>query len=77
VIISSRPVTSLGAPQGSRLRFGEEPKPPEAWAGRRLLWLDDRPAFELTLWCGTCPFIFRRLGAWVGNAFVASGRYAL
>jgi len=61
VIISSGPVTSLGVPQGFRLRFGEEPKPPGAWAGRRLLWLDDRPAFELTLWCGTCPFIFRRL----------------
>ncbi|MEI8082204.1 MAG: hypothetical protein WCI74_10210 [Actinomycetes bacterium] len=61
MIISSRPVTPLGAEQGFRLRFGEEPKQPGSWAGRRLLWLDDEPAYELTLWCGTCPFIFRRL----------------
>lgn len=44
-----------------RLRFGEEPKAEGAWAGRRLLLLDDRPAFELSFWCGTCPFIFKRL----------------
>ena len=29
--------------------------------GRRLLWLDDRPAFELSYWCGTCPFLFERM----------------
>lgn len=44
-----------------RLVFGEEPKADGAWAGRRLLLLDDKPAFELSFWCGTCPFLFRRL----------------
>lgn len=43
------------------LRFGEEPKPEGSWAGRRLLWIRDKPAFELSFWCGTCQFIFRRL----------------
>lgn len=41
--------------------FGEEPKAAGAWAGRRLLFVDDAPAFELSFWCGTCPFTFRRL----------------
>jgi hypothetical protein len=45
----------------SRLRFGEEAKQEGTWAGRRLLWLDDEPAFELSFWCGTCAFLFRRL----------------
>lgn len=46
---------------GSRLAFSEGSKPKGAWAGKRLLVLDDRPAFELSLWCGTCPFLFERL----------------
>jgi hypothetical protein len=50
----------LGA-QASRLRFGEDAKQEGSWAGRRLLWLDDEPAFELSYWCGTCPFLFQRL----------------
>lgn len=25
------------------------------------MWLDDRPAFELSFWCGTCGFLFKRL----------------
>ncbi|PNG20016.1 hypothetical protein C1J00_22540 [Streptomyces cahuitamycinicus] len=23
--------------------------------------VDGEPAFELSFWCGTCPFLFRRL----------------
>jgi hypothetical protein len=26
-----------------------------------VLLLDERPAFELSFWCGTCPFLFKRL----------------
>lgn len=26
----------------------------------RHLYLSDKPAFELSLWCGTCPFLFER-----------------
>lgn len=42
-----------------RLRFGEEPRADAV--GRRLLYVDERPAFELSWWCGTCPFLFQRL----------------
>lgn len=48
-------------PQQAVLRFGEGPKAEGAWMGRRLLWLDDEPAFELSHWCGTCPFLFERM----------------
>lgn len=51
----------LGGGGAQRLRFGEDGKPDGAWRGRRLLLLDERPAFELSFWCGTCPFLFRRL----------------
>jgi hypothetical protein len=52
---------TLGVDSGARLRFGEELKQPGAWAGRRLMWLDDKAAFELSFWCGTCQFLFKRL----------------
>lgn len=59
------PVTRLGVPAfDARLRFGEGPKAaPWTWAGSRHLWTDgsDEPAFELSFWCGTCPFLFQRL----------------
>ncbi|WP_328475098.1 hypothetical protein OHA21_17460 [Actinoplanes sp. NBC_00393] len=44
-----------------RLRFVEQTKPEGAWAGRRLLTVDEAPAFELSFWCGTCQFLFERL----------------
>lgn len=43
------------------MSFGEEPKEPGAYAGRRVLSLDDKPAYELSFWCGTCQFLFQRL----------------
>ena len=52
---------TLGVVEGARVRFGEEPKPEGTWARRRLLLLDERPAFELSFWCGTCQFLFTRL----------------
>jgi hypothetical protein len=48
-------------PARAAFRFGEESKAEGAWAGRRLLWLGEQPAFELTYWCGTCPVTFERL----------------
>ena len=51
----------LGVRSAARIRFGEEAKARGAWAGRRLMWLDSRPAFELSFWCGTCQFLFKRL----------------
>lgn len=41
--------------------LGEEEKLPGAWAGRRLLSVEGKSAFELGFWCGTCPFLFERL----------------
>lgn len=51
----------LGAVSEPWLRFGEETKKEGAWAGRRVLVVNERPAFELSFWCGTCQFVFRRL----------------
>ncbi|MCX2184137.1 hypothetical protein KV205_26930 [Streptomyces sp. SKN60] len=48
------------APQ-ARLRFEEEQRGAGGGPGRRLLVVDGDPAFELSNWCGTCPFLFRRL----------------
>ena len=61
MLISAGPRQTIGTASGSRLRFGEEPKTAGTWAGRRLLWLDEAPAFELSFWCGTCPCLFQRL----------------
>jgi hypothetical protein len=60
-VVAAAEAQILGADSGFRLRFGEEAKADGAWAGRRLLFVDDHPAFELSFWCGTCPFLFERL----------------
>ena len=49
---------SLGSPT-PRLMFGEEMRPAGGGVGRRVLSLDEKPAFELSWWCGTCQFVFR------------------
>ncbi|MFD6553222.1 hypothetical protein [Streptomyces sp. NPDC058398] len=52
----------LGTPAAdARLRFGTEPRNSRGGPGRRLLVVDEEPAFELSFWCGSCPFLFRRL----------------
>jgi hypothetical protein len=51
----------LGDVTAPRVRFVEAAKSDSAWAGRRLLTVDDVPAFELSFWCGTCQFLFERL----------------
>lgn len=61
MLLEAGAARALGETQGSRLRFVEAPKADSAWAGRRLLLLDDQPAFELSFWCGTCPCLFQRL----------------
>ncbi|MEU3789859.1 hypothetical protein AB0F07_08640 [Streptomyces fructofermentans] len=48
------------APQ-ARLRFEAERREAAGGPGRRLLTVDGAPAFELSFWCGTCQFLFRRL----------------
>ncbi|HZM77271.1 MAG TPA: hypothetical protein VFC19_16175 [Candidatus Limnocylindrales bacterium] len=61
MLLAAGPARAIGAASQSRLRFGEGPKDDNAWRGRRLLWLDERPAFDLSFWCGTCGFLFERL----------------
>jgi hypothetical protein len=41
--------------------IGEADKANGASAGRRLLSVNGRYAFELGFWCGTCPLLFERL----------------
>ena len=43
------------------VRFGEEAKAEGAWAGRRLMFVNGKPGFELSFWCGTCAPLFERL----------------
>ena len=43
-----------------RLTVGESPKAPGSWMGKRVLFVDGKPGFELSFWCGTCPFLFQR-----------------
>ncbi|WP_378601247.1 hypothetical protein [Nocardia lasii] len=42
------------------LRFDAAHPEPTGATGQRLLFVDDRPSFELTPWCGTCPMLFER-----------------
>ncbi|MFJ8189811.1 hypothetical protein ACIQ8D_08560 [Streptomyces sp. NPDC096094] len=52
----------LGVPgPEARLRFETELQELGSAPRRRLLTLDGKPAFELSLWCGTCQFLFQRL----------------
>ncbi len=61
MLLSASAPRTLGVAEGARVRFGEETKQEGTWAGRRLLLLDEHPAFELSFWCGTCQFLFKRL----------------
>lgn len=61
MLLQSGPVTRLGVgDEVAALRFGSEPTA-STGVGRRVLWLGDEPAFELTFWCGSCPITFQRL----------------
>lgn len=72
VILASSDIRRLGVDEGAAvLRFGEEPKAHGAWAGRRLLWLNGKAAFDLTFWCGTCPVTFERLQGATGTLSIA------
>lgn len=42
------------------VRFGEARRSEGAPTGPRVLMLNEAPAFELSFWCGTCPFLFQR-----------------
>ncbi len=59
MLISSLPTRRLGNADGSApLRFGSGD--PQSPTGPRYLLLEGEPAFELSMWCGTCPFLFER-----------------
>ncbi|MFI6090688.1 hypothetical protein [Streptomyces sp. NPDC051218] len=61
-MIRSGAPRSLGLPAPeARLGFDTEWKKTGGGPRRRLLMVDDEPAFELSFYCGTCPFLFRRL----------------
>ncbi|MER7727424.1 hypothetical protein [Streptomyces sp. NPDC096323] len=53
---------TLGVPSSeARLRFDVELHERSGGPRRRLLMVDNEPAFELSFYCGTCPLLFRRL----------------
>ncbi|WP_394438575.1 hypothetical protein [Streptomyces sp. SGAir0957] len=61
-MITTGALRSLGLPDSdARLRFDTEFHATSGGPRRRLLMVDDAPAFELSFYCGTCPFLFRRL----------------
>ncbi|MFI8823963.1 hypothetical protein [Streptomyces sp. NPDC053431] len=62
MMIKSGDPRGLGLPgPEARLRFGTEQHESGGGPRRRLLLVDDEPAFELSFYCGTCPLLFRRL----------------
>lgn len=62
VMIKTADPRSLGVPSSeARLRFDTELQEIGGGPRRRLLMVDDEPAFELSFYCGTCPLLFRRL----------------
>jgi len=61
VLVSSLPPIRFGVPdERAPLRFG--PADPETPFSDRSLFMAGEPAFELSYWCGTCPFLFERKG---------------
>ncbi|PVC93884.1 hypothetical protein DBP21_33600 [Streptomyces sp. CS147] len=62
VMIRAGGPRTVGVPSPeARLRFGTELQEHGGGPRRRLLMVDDEPAFELSFYCGTCPLLFRRL----------------
>ncbi|WP_254875639.1 hypothetical protein [Streptomyces sp. CAI 127] len=62
MVITSGDVRCLGLPASeARLHFETELQEIGGGPRRRLLMVDDEPAFELSFYCGTCPLLFRRL----------------
>jgi hypothetical protein len=61
MVIDAAASRELGAAEDSVLRFGRENALDNPWPGRRFRFLHDKPAYELSYWCGTCPMLFKRL----------------
>ncbi|NMD57668.1 MULTISPECIES: hypothetical protein [Tsukamurella] len=59
MMISAAPQRRLGVPHDeATLRIG--PIDPESPMSTRHLFIEGSPSFELSFWCGTCPFLFER-----------------
>ena len=67
MLLAAGNVRALGSAE-PRIRIGEESSSPGP--GRRVLSLDGEPAFELSFWCGTCPFLFQRLDGASGTVSI-------
>ncbi|MFD3415571.1 hypothetical protein ACH4N4_22920 [Streptomyces microflavus] len=62
VMIKTGEPRSLRVPSSeARLRCGTQLQELGGGPRRRLLVVDNEPAFELSFYCGTCPLLFRRL----------------
>lgn len=60
MLLKVEPVRVLGDAGEPRLRFSDEEAEDRSDRRRRLLFVDDKPAFELSFWCGTCQILFQR-----------------
>jgi len=59
VLLAALPPRRLGSTKDSApLRFGQVD--PESPMSSRCLFMAGEPAFELSFWCGTCQFLFKR-----------------
>ena len=61
MLLDSSSPRTLGVGEHPVLRFGREHAPEDSWPGRRLMFLREAPAFELSHFCGTCQVLFKRL----------------
>ncbi|WP_082518763.1 hypothetical protein [Leifsonia sp. Leaf336] len=59
MLLTQMPRRRLGVPENEgTLRFAKADS--RVPFSKRYLFLEGTPAFELSLWCGTCPFLFER-----------------
>lgn len=54
-------VRELGSAQPA-VTVAEADRAAGTWAGRRVLQVGGTEVFDLSFWCGTCPFLFERRG---------------
>ena len=61
MLLKVEPQMHLGVPDAP-VSIREAPKSAQSWMGRRELAVQGQSAFELSFWCGTCPFLFEKVG---------------
>lgn len=75
MLVAAYPPRRLGVPvDEARIHFGRsDAASSDGSSWTRHLHLADEPAFELSMWCGTCPFLFERQDGANGTLSAALG----